>query len=272
MSMKKQLLSAVCLITSVVFGQHTVKGTLTDIQTKEPVEFANIGVIGKGVGTVTDEKGNYSLVIPDSLLKEPVRISRIGYQTKDLSVTDLENNPNVKMGQNATALNEVAVSAEKLKIKIVGNDTKTRKVTAGFKKNNLGAELAIKIDIKAPKTQLRKFYINIAGNSIENPIFRFNVYSKDEKGRPKENILTHNILIEPKEKTGLIELDLMPYNIYVDDDVFIAIEWIKDLGDVKGLMFSTKLVGSPTWHRQASQDKWEKMPSIGLGLHAEIGY
>ena len=97
------------------------------------------------------------------------------------------------------------------------------------------------------------------------------MYSKDENGLPKENILTQSIIIEFMETTGLIELDLTPYNIYVDDDIFISLEWIKDLGDVKGLFFSTKLVGSPTYFRQASQDKWAKIP-IGVGIHAEIAY
>jgi hypothetical protein len=72
------------------------------------------------------------------------------------------------------------------------------------------------------------------------------------------------------EKTGLIEFDLTPYNIFVDKDVFVALEWIKDLGDAKGLMFSTQLSG-PTWFRHTSQDKWEKVVP-GLGLYVEAAY
>ena len=70
----------------------------------------------------------------------------------------------------------------------------------------------------------------------------------------------------------MISLDLMPNNIFVDDDVFVSIEWIKDLGNVKGLNFSTKLIGSPTYARMTSQDKWEKLGTIGIGLHVEVGY
>lgn len=270
---KKSLL-ALFFISGVAFsfGQQTVKNILKDEATKEPVEFANIGIIGKGVGTVTDEKGEFNLSIPDSLAGEKVRISRIGYKTKEMSVSEFQKQAGFTLAQSVTSLNEVAVSAKKMKIKIVGSETKTKSVSAGFKKNNLGAELAIRINVKSPNTQLRKFFINIVSNNIGIPLFRFNVYTVSKDGRPGENILTQNILFEPKEKTGLAELDLMPYNIYVNDDVFIAIEWVKDLGDVKGLNFSTKLVGGPTYHRQASQDKWDKLPSFGVGLHAEIGY
>ncbi|MBA2610679.1 MAG: carboxypeptidase-like regulatory domain-containing protein [Bacteroidetes bacterium] len=254
-----------------LFSQKICKGILLDSTSGKPIEFANIGIVGKGFGTVTNEQGEFNFAVPDSVANAPVKVSMIGYRSKTFSLATLTSLTKITLAQTATNLNEVAVSAKKTKIKVLGNDTKTDHVTAGFVKNTLGAELAIKLNIKHPQTHLKKFYLNIARNSIEKPIFRFNVYNKDAKGNPKDNILTQNIIIETKEKTGLIELDLTPYNLFVDDDVFISLEWIKDLGDVKGLFFSAKLVGSPTYYRQASQDKWQKIP-VGIGLHAEVAY
>ncbi|MDO9000296.1 MAG: carboxypeptidase-like regulatory domain-containing protein [Bacteroidota bacterium] len=259
------------LVFTSVFSQKNCKGTLLDSLTLQPIEFANVGIVGKGFGTVSNENGEFNFVVPDSLVNEPIKISIIGYKPKTLFLNKINELGKIKLAQTTTILNEVSVTAKKTKIKILGNETKTTGITAGFTKNTLGAELAIKLNIKHPKTHLRKFYINIANNSIEKPIFRFNVYDKDEHGLPKDNILNQSVIIEFKEKTGLIELDLTPYNLYVDDDVFISLEWIKDLGDVKGLFFSSKLVGSPTYFRQASQDKWAKIP-IGVGLHAEVAY
>lgn len=260
------------LALATIHAQQVLTGRLLDAKTGEAIEFANIGVVGKGVGTVSNENGAYTLTVPDSVAGEPVRISRIGYQTLQQSVAVLKGQPVVRMQQEATALSEVLVSAKKLKIKKVGNVTTTRNVSGGFKKNSLGAELAIRIPIKHPKTQIRRFFINIVNNTIDKPVFRFNVYSIDKNGRPKDNVLNHNIVFSPLENTGLVELDLTPYAIFVDDDVFIAIEWLKDLGDVKGLHFSTKLMGGGTYFRSVSQADWEKLPSFGLGLHAEIAY
>ena len=259
------------LFFSSLFSQKICTGVLLDSLTDQPIEFANIGIVGKGFGTVTNEKGEFNFSVPDSVANAPIKVSMIGYRSKTFSSANLSLLTKIKLAQAATNLNEVVISGKKTKIKILGNETKTNGVTAGFVKNTLGAELAVKLNIKHPKTQLRKFYLNVPRNSIEKPIFRFNVYSKDEKGNPKDNLLTQNVIIEMKEKTGLIELDLTPYNLYVDDDVFISLEWIKDLGDVKGLYFSSKLVGSPTYFRQASQDKWQKIP-VGVGLHAEGAY
>ncbi len=254
-----------------VFSQKNCKGILVDSATAKPIEFANVGIVGKGFGTVTNEQGEFNFSVPDSVTNEPVKISMIGYRSKVLSLDNLNKQGKIMLSPAATNLNEVAVSAKKTKVTILGNETQTKHVTAGFVKNTLGSELAVRLNIKHPKTHLRKFYLNIARNSIENPIFRFNVYNKDEKGFPKENILTQNVIIETKEKTGLIEVDLTPYNLFVDDDVFISVEWIKDLGDVKGLFFSTKLAGNKTYYRMASQGNWHTI-AVGLGLYAEVAY
>lgn len=243
-----------------------------DSLSSQPIEFANIGIVGKGVGTVTNEKGEYYFQIPDSLSNEIIKASIIGYKSKTIIVKKALSLNSIYLRQEATDLAEVSVSAKKYKIKMLGNNTTHKSVTAGFTKNNLGAEMAVRLEIKHPKTHLRKFRFNIASNSLEKAMFRLNIYSADEKGYPKENILKQNIIIAPNEKTGLIEVDLKPYNIFADEDVFVALEWIKNLGDVKGLNFSTKLVGSGTYFRKASQDKWEKAGAVGVGLHVEAAY
>ncbi|MES2679977.1 MAG: carboxypeptidase-like regulatory domain-containing protein [Bacteroidota bacterium] len=261
-----------CIMKQNFYCQTVFSGILLDSLAKTPVEFANVGIIGKGFGTVTNDKGEFSLAIPDSLLNETIRVSMLGYKTKVYKARAAKAGITIYLAEDANALNEVVVQVKKTKIKMLGNDTKTKHVLGGFKKNSLGSELAIRLNIKNPQTQLRRFLVNINANSLGLPVFRFNLYNVDGNGMPKENILKQNIIIEPKQKTGLIELDLQPYNIYVDDDVFISIEWIKDLGDVKGLSFSTKLVGSTTYYRLASQDQWHKISPVGIGLHAEVAY
>ncbi|PBQ32231.1 hypothetical protein CNR22_10755 [Sphingobacteriaceae bacterium] len=264
---------AFCMICHVVFSQTLCKGRLIDVTTNQPIEFANIGVVGKALGTVSNERGEYSFTVPDSLLYETLKISMIGYKSESFSVKEFQKHTEIKLTQSATVLNEVAVSVKKTKIKILGNDTKTKSVSAGFKNNSLGAELGIKLSVKHPQTHIRKVMFNINTNTLDKlPIFRLNIYKVDKQGNPAENILTQNIIISPAEKTGYIAYDLNPYGIFVDDDVIISIEWIKDLGDAKGLYFSTKMLGSGTYYRQTSQAKWEKIASIGIGLHAEIAY
>ncbi|MCC6372061.1 MAG: carboxypeptidase-like regulatory domain-containing protein [Bacteroidia bacterium] len=271
--MKKILSTFILLLAAnCAFAQLQIKGVLLDSATKQPVEFANIGLIGKGLGTVSNEKGEYQLSIPDSLLNEKIKISIIGYNSKVLGTKKLSESPNVFLSQFATTLNEVTIASKKLKLKVLGNETKSS-VGAGFGSNFLGCEMAVRLNIKHPKTQIRKFMININKNALgKTPIFRFNVYSVDENGFPKENILKQNIIVEPTTLTGFVEFDLKPYNIITDEDVFISLEWIKELGPANGLYFSAKVPFGATYYRMVSQDKWKKINGVGMGLHAEAGY
>lgn len=271
--MRDFIAALLCISQIEGFCQAECRGVLLDSLTKQPIEFANIGLVGKGLGTVSDENGAYRLSIPDSLQEEPVRISIIGYKAVVFKAKELDKHPVVMLAQNFTPLKEVAVSAKKARIKIQGNDTRTHRFQAGFNKNNLGAELAVKLHIKHPQTHLLKLMFNIAVNNLDTcPLFRINIYREDDKGFPGENMLTQNVIVMPKTRTGMVEVDLTPYAVFTDRDVFIAIEWIKDLGNTRGLYFSTRVPGSATYHRQASQGKWEKANGVGVGLHAEVAY
>lgn len=271
--MKIGIFFALLFVGLTAFSQTTIKGQLLDSVTRQPVEFANIGLIGKGYGTVSNERGEYEFVIPDSLTNEKIRISIIGYANKTLDVAKLRDRNVVLLEQIATNLGEISITAKKTRFKVLGNETQTKAISAGFTSNNLGAELAVKLRIKQPQTQIRKVVCNINKNTLnKNPVFRLNIYKQDAEGYPGENILKENIIIEPKEMTGLIQVDLTPYNIVVDDDTFISLEWIKDLGDVKGLYFSSRLIAGTTYYRLVSQDKWRRNNAVGIGLYAEVAY
>ncbi len=253
-------------------AQQNIKCILLDSASGKAIEFANVGILNKGIGTVSNEKGEFNLTVPDSLKKHLVKISMIGYRAKTLFVEDLQNKSTLYLSAVNFNLNEVVVTSKKTKIKIIGNNTRTKSVSAGFTSNNLGTELAVKLNIKHPGTQIRKFFVNINSKDTINPIFRLNLYKVAKQGGPGENILNQNIIIPVKSMPSFIEVDLMPYGIYVDEDVYISIEWIKEISKGNTVMFSAKLIGSQTYYKNASQDKWEKLPSVGIGLHAEVGY
>ncbi len=260
-----------CCLSGSLGAQKLCTGKVRDSLSGEPLEFVNIGIPGKSAGSVTNEKGEFSFIVPDSLASEPVKVSIIGYKPFTFYFKP-GNQHNIVLQQHAQTLGEITVKANKTKITVLGNATTTKKVTAGFKRNALGSEIAVKLKIKSPDTQIRRFFLNIVQNPIHDPVFRLNVYAVSPSGAPGENLLKQNVIIEPGAKEGLISVDLSGYNIFVSDDVFISVEWIKDLGDASKLTFSTKLFGSTTYFRNASQGKWEKLESAGVGLHAEVAY
>jgi hypothetical protein len=251
-------------------GQTVITGTFTDSQTNLPVEYVNLGIPGKTVGTVSDESGTFTVVIPEAMAADTLRFSKIGYRPGFFLPSSSNGPLTVQMKRAAVQLKEVSVSPKKGVTEKVGNVTKSRSVNAYFKNNLLGSEFAIRLKIKEPGTQITKFFVNIPRCKIEDVVFRLNVYQPNPDGSPGENILKDEILVRPKRKTGMLEADLRPYRIFVDGDVFIAIEWIKDMG-VENLSFSAKLF-EETYYRQGSLGYWSKVGLAGVGLHAEVTY
>ena len=54
----------------------TIKGILIDSLDRNPVYYANMGIVGKETGTVSDIDGVFELVVPDSLKNDSLNIQR----------------------------------------------------------------------------------------------------------------------------------------------------------------------------------------------------
>ena len=110
--MKKLLLVAFAMFTSVImFAQTTVSGTVTDAD-GEPLPGANIKVERKSVGTNTDFDGKFTMRVTD-LPPFTIEISMLGYKTQKVSITKNNQDVSVALVENATSLDEVVVSASR---------------------------------------------------------------------------------------------------------------------------------------------------------------
>ena len=105
--MKKRLIISLCMSLMVFFAipalaqNQTVTGTVVD-ETGEPIIGASVVVDGqKGVGTITDFDGNYSLSVPKGA---KVTISYIGYISQTV-----KPGGKVQMKEDSQSLEEVVV-------------------------------------------------------------------------------------------------------------------------------------------------------------------
>ncbi|WP_240899029.1 DUF5686 and carboxypeptidase-like regulatory domain-containing protein [Sphingobacterium sp. SGL-16] len=62
-----------------------IKGNVIDKETKEPIEFATIAIVGSTQATKTDELGNFEFSLPNKNVK--VRVSYVGYPSQDLDLS-----------------------------------------------------------------------------------------------------------------------------------------------------------------------------------------
>lgn len=255
-------------------AQHIVQGRIIDAFTKEPLPFVNIGVLKKELGTVSNEEGFFFLEVPDLFAKETLRFSMIGFDERDFQVADLEaillSNNTLVLAEQTTFLEEVVLTAEKKwDTRVSGNSTTSKLLITGFTSNQLGNEIALFVKVKKTPAYIEGIQFSVVENIYPEVRFRVNVYSSDYRF-PDENILKENIFVTLKQSEGLISVDLKDYDILVDDDVFISLEWIdEDLGS-EGLWFSAGVFGKSIYARSTSQAEWKKQRGLSLGMSVTL--
>ena len=86
----------------------TIKGTVVDDTTNQPIAGANVIVKGTKKGAVTDFDGNFTIVVPDNATT--LVVSYIGYSTKDVAIVVGEN-LTIRLSEDASQLDEVIITA-----------------------------------------------------------------------------------------------------------------------------------------------------------------
>ncbi|MGM0546343.1 MAG: DUF5686 family protein [Bacteroidota bacterium] len=107
------LLLLLLCIASSTWAQKKISGTIIDNQTEETLPSANILIKDTYRGTITNNDGNFSLTIPDSLLPATLIIRYIGYETKELTITHNSSpNQSISLRPSVTEMQEIVVTDE----------------------------------------------------------------------------------------------------------------------------------------------------------------
>ncbi|MCE2892883.1 MAG: carboxypeptidase-like regulatory domain-containing protein [Flammeovirgaceae bacterium] len=92
------------IISSSVFSQRLVEATIVDKETKKPVPFASIGIIGTSKGTSSNLNGQFSISINET---DSIRITCVGYESLSLGATQLL--PSIDLTPIVTQLSEIVI-------------------------------------------------------------------------------------------------------------------------------------------------------------------
>lgn len=147
--MIKRILFFIVLCMGVSGLSAQIHGVVTDSETGEPLPYINIYYDGKGVGTITDIDGKYSISYHQGW--NELTFSVVGYATQVISVNSMTKELNVKMKPDLV-LQEVVVKPKKEKYS---------------RKNNPAVEMMKKV-INAKK----------ANNLEENDFYQYDKYQK----------------------------------------------------------------------------------------------
>lgn len=252
-------------------GHTQISGTLLDNTNNQPVAFANIGILGKGIGTVSDERGHFNLNVSAAHPNDTLVISMLGY--RELSGR-LRSFPTLYIKQGIVHLSpepvelaEVEVVPRKFVYKTLGDKLSTKNVSLGFISNDLGSELGVPMHVKKNRRCfIDTLFFNINDCSYDSVLFRINLYTF-RNGKPDSALLSKPLYVTSKIKFGTLRVDVTALNLESTGDFFVALEWLKDLGK-GGLSFPAGLLKSHAFARDASQGKWEKAP-LGVGFYCK---
>jgi len=110
---KTQILTVlICITVFTSYSQTTnneLKGVVLDLDKKTALPYGNIVVLQKNTGTITNEKGEFSLDITKLAKNDVVSFQYIGYQSKNISIADLEKTSKIYLKEDIFNIAEVFV-------------------------------------------------------------------------------------------------------------------------------------------------------------------
>jgi hypothetical protein len=87
-----------------------ITGIITDSESGEPLQFATIGIMSKGRGTVTNTNGEFGLKISRDCLDDSLSVSYLGYYSRQIPVRQtLGNNFSIRMMREYISIPEIII-------------------------------------------------------------------------------------------------------------------------------------------------------------------
>lgn len=277
------LLLCVRLTASAQTSVTALTGVVIDT-TRSPLAYANVGIVNKPVGTVTDEQGQFQLYLTGAVLPtDSLRVSLLGYSSQIVPIAGIsrEGSDQLRFTLSArtTALAEVSIRTAKLKQKIVGNTNTKASMKTDFAistrpRQNLGAEIGRVFPIPKKGAFLDEFTFFVSANNFDSTRLRINVYSL-HKNYPADYLLERPIYVTMKPRqTGWITVDLRAHNLYVTDDVAVGVEWVSysHKGNYLGIPITVPSVGATHLYKFGSQNRWKKYGQMSACMSLTLAY
>jgi hypothetical protein len=214
------------LFTGSISAQSWLDGVVRDRETGAPVSFANIGISSSQRGTVSDLDGAYRLRIDD--WQDSLSVFTIGYESRRILANDLKADGEILLQPKVYELAGVEVRAGAWSERVrLGAYSDERGHSVGFAGAQLGTGMAVSIPIER-ETYLQSAHFMVNHAKGDSLLFRVNIYDFSE-GEVGESLLPENVIIRgPQERNSVLTTDLSAFNLVVDHDVLLALEWVRD--------------------------------------------
>ncbi len=266
-------------MVSLSVAQIKLTGVILNANSKTPISFTSVGLLGKSYGTVSDENGTFELELKNENEKDSVRIASIGFKTKTFLVKNYlsEKIRTVYLEEESIVLDEVIVNSTKIKYKELGANDYSTKNCSGFVKNEnnwRGSEAAIIAGNKVGRFVLIenfKFYIikNLYTDSLR---FRLKFYEASEKKYPRYKLIMKKpVYFKVGIKNGEVEVKLKEYNITTDKDFFVSLECLENEMDINKFCYAGSY-STPCFAKTAAFASWIRTRAGGADFTVKVSY
>ncbi len=272
--------------TGTFFAQQKITGVVFDKSSKQPIPFVSIGIIGKSVGTVSDEKGVFEFNFKESQKKDSIKIYAIGYKPLVFLASDFirEENKEFFLQSLPTQLEEVVVKSKKVKFKTLGTSDYKKNNCSGFadiEGNWKGSEAAILVKNKKNCLFESFSFFIIQNKYTDSLVFRLNFY---ERISPPANgpawlgtdwvgttILKKAIIFKVGIAQGEVTVPLKNYNIQTSGDFFISLECLMDEMEIAKFCYSGSY-GVESFFKVKAFSKWHHTRGGGGDFNVKVSY
>jgi len=238
----KQLFLIIGLLSLFNFGfsqESIIMGKVMDSKKNIGLNYANIGIPNKSVGTVSDSNGLFKLKLNDKVtINDTIQFSYVGFKTKKVLVSALKTKDAIFLLEpQKNVLSEIVIKPKKFKLRKVGKSSAGLGLTSldfysYYDKDvddRLSKEMGMKLELKG-ECKIKDLCFKIATNQFKSVKFRVNFYNV-KNDLPNELIVSKNIITEIQDGyVGWYTIDLEPYNIYFTKEtkeIAVTIQWIE---------------------------------------------
>ena len=230
--MKKPVYTLIlCLLVSLFsFSQEIeMTGLLVDSETNNPIEFANIGVVNKNKGTVSNLDGEFKIKFSKEFAADSLTISHVIYNTVKIPIKDSKGLV-ISLEPNENKLPEVLLTSRKKRNRKIGVKSYNPLLWVGTVSKEMDIiESAKQIKIPNNKTVSVtdvNFYLR-RGFDSDSAYIRINFYS-DLDDKPGERIIFQDIIQRKLIDQGWVNIDLSNHFVYLEEDFFVGVEILPD--------------------------------------------
>lgn len=254
------------LLISFSAKSQKLRGVVVNSETEEPLSFVHIGVVGKNVGLISDDEGQFELDLSKFDKDDDIVFSMISYETLVIARPESHQRDLViKLKPIFYEMEMVEIAADrKIKSTRLGRyrSTKTTTGEGGTEEFGFGGEWGIRIVFPGKSYYLKDINFHTRFNTVDSVLYRLNVYEIDD-GLPGRSKLGQEIYTRSYSGDKWISANIVSHGIKIDKDVIVTFElvriWYNPVGTNQ--LFYSHGKGyeeGSSYSRESSHDRWMK--------------